>query len=71
MPLLHRNGHVVEAEFNMSATTYEGRRAGLVFVRDVTERRHAERALRAEERERAAILDGMAELVAFQDTEGR
>jgi len=71
VPLLHRNGHVVEAEFNMSATTYEGCRAGLVFVRDVTERRRAERALRAEERERAAILDGMAELVAFQDTEGR
>jgi PAS domain S-box-containing protein len=71
VPLLHRDGYTIAAEFNMSPTTYDGRRAGLLFVRDIARRKVAEEALRASERERAAILDGMSELVLFQDGEGR
>jgi len=44
--LQHRDGQRVEIEFSASATEYEGRRAALVFVRDVTELKRAERERR-------------------------
>jgi len=44
--LRHRDGQRVEIEFSASAAEYEGRRAVLVFVRDVTELKRAEREKR-------------------------
>ncbi len=45
--LMHKDGHRTEVEFNISATTHQDRRAALVFVRDITDRKKAERERRA------------------------
>ncbi|MGE0085688.1 MAG: ATP-binding protein [Desulfococcaceae bacterium] len=44
--LLHHDGHRVAAEINAGLTEYEGHEAVLAFVRDVTDRKHAEEELR-------------------------
>lgn len=38
----HRDGHIIEVELNVSLTTYEGRPAEQVIVRDITTRKQAE-----------------------------
>ncbi|MEJ5312111.1 MAG: response regulator [Anaerolineae bacterium] len=38
----HRDGHSIEVELNVSLTTYEGRSAEQVIVRDITTRKQAE-----------------------------
>ena len=50
-------------------TEYQGRLAGLVSIRDITERKRAEEALRKTEQEEAAILNSMSEVVVYQDTD--
>jgi len=52
-------------------TEYQGRLAGLVSIRDITERKRAEEALRKTEQEKTAILNSMSEVVVYQDTEMR
>ncbi len=47
--LVDRAGRRHEVELNAGLTTYEGRPADLVVVRDITERRKAEQALRESE----------------------
>jgi len=44
--LQRKDGQKLDIEFNVSATNYEGRRAALVFVQDVTELKRVERERR-------------------------
>jgi len=45
----HRDGTDIPVEFNASLITYNGRPASIILVRDITERKKAEEALRASE----------------------
>jgi len=60
---MHRDGSAIEVECNVSATDYEGRRAALVVVRDITERKRTERELSRAHTFLRSVIDGMSESV--------
>lgn len=60
---LHSNGDQLEIECNVSATEYDGRRAALLVVRDVTSRKQAERELRQAHTFLQSVMDGMSESI--------
>lgn len=64
--LMHRDGHRIEVEVNAGLIRYDGQRASLVFVRDITARKEAERALRERDETLAHVsrLTTMGEMVA-------
>ncbi|MBM4465408.1 MAG: PAS domain S-box protein [Chloroflexi bacterium] len=61
--LRRRDGSKVYAEFNAGIITYQGKPADLVFVRDITERKQAEDALRESEEKLSGILHNMSDVV--------
>jgi len=68
---LHSNGDQLEIECNVSATEYEGRRAALLVVRDVTSRKQAERELRQAHTFLQSVMDGMSESIMVIGTDYR
>ena len=46
--ILNKNGSLVEVEYNAKLSEYDGKPANLVIVRDITERKLAEQALKKE-----------------------
>jgi len=57
--LLHKNGMKIEVDLNSTLITYEGRPAGLVVLRDITERRQMEQKLQETQRiEALGVLAG-------------
>ena len=80
---VRRTGQVATMEYTLPAPgdpaerTYEARLVPLVpgelaaVVRDVTERRRAEAALRASEESYRGLFDNLSELVYIQDLDGR
>jgi PAS domain S-box-containing protein len=68
---LTKNGEVRYIEINAALTEYEGRAADEVIIRDVTERKKADEAIKRAEQEKTAILNSMNELLIFQDLEHR
>jgi PAS domain S-box-containing protein len=55
--LLHRDGHEIPVEVNAGAITYQGRPAVFAFVRDHTERKQAEEALRESNETLRALIN--------------
>jgi len=68
---LHSNGEQLEIECNVSATEYDGRRAALLVVRDVTSRKLAERELRQAHTFLQSVMDGMSESIMVIGTDYR
>jgi PAS domain S-box-containing protein len=65
--LLHKDGHEIPVEINAGGITYQGNPAVFAFVRDHTERKGAEEALRnSEEKLRAIIEASPLPLVTIQ-----
>ncbi len=60
---LHRDGTPIEVECNVGTTEYEGRRAALVVVRDISERKRAERELHRAHTFLQSVIDGMSESI--------
>src|SRR4030042_4045467 len=56
--LQRKDGSKLYVELNAGVILYEGKSADFVFVRDITERRHAEEALRESERRLSLALGG-------------
>ena len=59
--LKHNDGSRVDIEINAGVITYEGKPADLALVRDITERKRAEDALRQSEEKYRNILENMQE----------
>jgi PAS domain S-box-containing protein len=55
--LLHKDGHEIPVEVNAGAITYEGSPAVFAFVRDHTERKRAEEALRESNETLRALIN--------------
>jgi PAS domain S-box-containing protein len=69
--VLHRDGHRIEVDLNVSAVSYEGRLAGLVFVRDITDRKRMERQLEKERATLEKIISLNPYSIAIYDADGR
>ena len=68
--LRHRNGHPVWVEMNCSRVTHRGRRAVLVLLRQIDERRRAEAALRAAMSLAQDTLDSLTAHICVLDERG-
>lgn len=60
---LHRDGSRVDVEVNAGAITYEGRPADLVIIRDITERKKVQEALRQSEEHYSTLARSLTDAV--------
>ncbi len=67
--LISSEGREINVELNIGVTTHEGSRAGLVFMREITERKRMEDALRKSEAQKQALLDGSPDMIILMDTD--
>ncbi len=68
--VMHKDGHKIEVELNISVTYYEGRRAGLVFVRDITERKRVEGELHESEEKIRSMSASAQDAIIMMNNEG-
>ncbi|MCX5995819.1 MAG: PAS domain S-box protein, partial [Chloroflexi bacterium] len=68
---LRKDGSMLPIEISMGAMRYQGKTATVVYVRDVTERKVAEEALKESEAQFRAIFDGAAIGVGLLDVNGQ
>ena len=68
--LLRSDGSTIHAELNAGLITYEGNPADLVMVRNVTERRHMEEALRESEERFRSLVENINEVIFTTDMRG-
>jgi PAS domain S-box-containing protein len=66
-----KDGALLDVEVGVSVISLEGREVICTIVRDVTERRRSEEALRASEAELRALFEAMTDLIFVIDGEGR
>jgi PAS domain S-box-containing protein len=69
--LLHRDGHEIPVEVNAGAITYQGRPAVFAFVRDHTERKQAEEALRESNETLRALINASPLAIMAIDVESK
>ncbi len=68
--LRHKNGSRVDVEVNAGVITYKGNPADLVLVRDITERKRMEKALKESEVTLLALINAANDSVILMDTRG-
>lgn len=66
-----KDGHVIPAEINNILLDYHGSPAILSTVRDITESKQAEEALRESEESYRALVNGLPDIVIRFDSQGR
>ncbi len=64
---LRKNGEAIYLEVSATKSIYRGEPVSLVFLRDVTQRRQAEDALRESEAQKSAILDASVDRIRYVD----
>ncbi|MBD3369921.1 PAS domain S-box protein [Candidatus Fermentibacteria bacterium] len=67
--VISKEGPPIPVEINAGVIDYDAKPAILVFFRDLTERKEAEKAIRESEREKQLILDSSPILIAYQNLE--
>ncbi|WP_370575366.1 PAS domain S-box protein [Methanomethylovorans sp.] len=68
---LRRDGTTYPVELSSSIVELDGKKRILTIIRDITERKEAEAAVRKHEIEKEMILDGMEEHVVYHDLDLR
>ena len=71
LTIQHRDGSRVKVEVNAGLTTYEGRPAELVFIRDSTEHTQARQGLEESERLLNLMIDHVPALISYVDRHRR
>jgi len=69
--LVKKDGSVLPAEINVSLIHYQGKPAGLVFIRDITTRKKAEKALKQSESKFRDIFETAGEGIACTSLGGK
>jgi len=69
--LLRRDGTPVWTEANAMATTLDGRPADFAFLRDITDRKQAEKDLRESEQRYRGLFEGAAEGILIADLKSK
>jgi PAS domain S-box-containing protein len=67
---LRMDGSIVDVEVVAAPTTYQGKPAVQVFVRDITERKRAEEAVHLSQITYQGIFDGVTDAIYLQDEDG-
>lgn len=65
--LLKKDGERLDVEVNAALVQYEGRRADIAFVRDITERKRAEEVLRDSERRYRLLAENVTDVICVVD----
>lgn len=68
--LLHKDGHEVYAEISASLITYEGKPAALIVIRDVTEFREANEAIKENEQRLKILFESAPDAYYLHDFKG-
>jgi PAS domain S-box-containing protein len=68
---LRRDGTSFDAEVGLNRVEYQGKAELLVIVRDITERKRAEKALKVSEAEKSLILNSIMDIVLYLDPDMR
>lgn len=67
---VHRDGRVLHVEISATTIIYQGKPSSLVYLRDVTDRRQAEAALRESEIKYRRIFESLDDLYYQTDAQG-
>ena len=68
--LVHKDGLNVEVEINAGLITYEGHRAVLAIVRDISERKRTEKALQVSEEKYSRLFHNSIDAIIIHDLDG-
>ena len=59
--LLHKNGKIIPAEVSIAKIDFKGKPAEVIFIRDITGRKHAQEAIKAEQEKFQRVVENVGE----------
>jgi PAS domain S-box-containing protein len=71
MEIIRKDGSTVNIEFTSVHTTYKGMRANVAYIRDITERKRVENAIKESESRMQSVLSSIDDWVYVFDREAR
>ncbi len=71
MEIIRKDGAIIDIEFTSVHTTYKGKRANVAYIRDITERKRVENAVKESESRLQSVLSSIDDWVYVFDKEGR
>ncbi len=71
LPVLHKDGRIFPADFSVGGWRHNGKQFFVAIIRDISERKEADRALRMAEERSRLLLDSVGEGIFGVDTKGR
>jgi PAS domain S-box-containing protein len=71
MEIVRKDGAIIDIEFTSVHATYKGKRANVAYIRDITERKRVENAVKESESRLQSVLSSIDDWVYVYDREGR